>query len=57
VCERVHRLRLLLLRHGGRQRKNENECKEKAREKRHGGHPEGLSRNDPNALSAMEMSR
>jgi hypothetical protein len=48
---------LLLLRHGGRQRKDEYECKKKAREKRHGGHPEGLSRNDPNALSAMEMFR
>ena len=57
VGEGMHRLRLLLLRHGGRQRKDKNECKEKAHEKRHGGHPEGLSRSDPNALSAMDMSR
>ena len=48
---------LRLLRHRGRQRKKENECEEEAREQRHGGHPEGLSRNDPNALSAMEMFR
>jgi hypothetical protein len=46
-----------LLRHCRRQRKQKSECKEEAREQRHGGHPEGLSRNDPNALSATELFR
>ena len=51
VGEGMRRLRLLrLLRHRGRQRKQQREGEEEAREKRHGGHPEGLSRNDPNAI-------
>jgi hypothetical protein len=46
-----------LLRHDGRQRKKKCEGEYEAREQRHGGHPEGLSRNDPSALSARRMSR
>src|SRR6185503_9346196 len=57
VGEGMHRLGGLL-RHDGRQwGKEKREGEYEAREQRHGGHPEGLSRNDPSALSARRMSR
>ena len=57
VGEGMHCLGRLLRQDRRQRRKEKRESEYEAREQRHGGHPEGLSRNDPSALSRRQMFR